>query len=103
MSETLDEAGVCWGKYQTIAEMVATDPECSPDNPLFELVEQPGAGPYLMPRNPLGFGAVAPEAVRPAPLLGQHTEEILADTLGLPSGEIARLHDRGIVAGCAGQ
>jgi 2-methylfumaryl-CoA isomerase len=103
LSEELDAAGVCWGKYQTIAEMVATDPECSPDNPLFELVEQPGAGPYLMPRNPLGFGAVPPEGVRPAPLLGQHTEEILADTLGLASGEIARLYDRGIVAGSAGQ
>jgi 2-methylfumaryl-CoA isomerase len=37
--------------------------------------------------------------VRPAPLLGEHTEQILAEVLGLGATEIARLHDDGIVAG----
>jgi 2-methylfumaryl-CoA isomerase len=31
--------------------------------------------------------------------LGQHTDEILADILGLGSSEIGRYHDEGIVAG----
>ena len=35
----------------------------------------------------------------PAPALGQHTDEILADVLGLPDHEIGRLHDKGVVAG----
>jgi 2-methylfumaryl-CoA isomerase len=98
LTALLDEAGVCWGKYQTVAGMVASDPDCSPDNPLFELVEQPGAGSYLMPRNPLDFSAVPSEPVRRAPLLGEHTEEVLVDVLGLASGEIARLHDQGVIA-----
>ena len=34
-----------------------------------------------------------------APLLGEHTEEVLADVLGLSSREIGRLHDDGVVAG----
>jgi 2-methylfumaryl-CoA isomerase len=38
----------------------------------------------------------------PAPELGQHTEEILADVAKLPSGEIGRLFDAGIVAGPKG-
>jgi len=35
----------------------------------------------------------------PAPLLGQHTDEVLLDVLGLDSGAVGRLHDAGIVAG----
>jgi len=35
----------------------------------------------------------------PAPRLGQHTNEILADLLGLSDGEIGKLHDQGVVAG----
>ncbi|MFT4936956.1 MAG: 2-methylfumaryl-CoA isomerase, partial [Pseudoalteromonas distincta] len=35
---------------------------------------------------------------QPAARLGQHTEEVLAERLGLDAGEIARLHDAGIVA-----
>ena len=38
---------------------------------------------------------------RRAPLLGEHTEEILADVLGLGAAEIGRLHDRGVVASAA--
>jgi 2-methylfumaryl-CoA isomerase len=90
--------GVCWGKYQTIRQLVETDADCSIDNPLFEMVEQPGIGSYLMPGNPLGFGSGVSKPVQPAPLLGQHTDEILAE-LGMDSGEIGSLHDRGIVAG----
>jgi 2-methylfumaryl-CoA isomerase len=36
--------------------------------------------------------------VAPAPRLGQHTDEVLSEVLGLAAGEIARLHDQGIVA-----
>jgi 2-methylfumaryl-CoA isomerase len=36
--------------------------------------------------------------VRPAPRLGEHTGEVLAEVLGLSAAEIGRLHDQGIVA-----
>lgn len=94
----LDRAGVCWGKYQSVRETVAEDPDCSVENPLFQMVEQPGIGSYLMPGSPLTFGAVERGAVRPAPRLGQHTEQILADCLGLSGAEIGQLFDRGVVA-----
>ena len=45
------------------------------------------------------FSAVERAPARCAPRLGEHTDEILADLLGLDSGEIGRLHDAGIVAG----
>ena len=99
LQNDLNDAGVCWGKYQTVNEMVQDDPDCSTQNPLFEDVFQPGIGRTLSPHNPLGFTAANRQAVQIAPDLGQHTDEILADVLGLSSGEIGRYHDNGIVAG----
>ena len=97
--EELDQASVCWGPYQTIQQLVQTDSDCSVDNPLFEKVEQPGIGEYLMPSNPLNFEGLGNIPVTPAPILGQHTDEILELTLGLSGSEIGKLHDNGVVAG----
>jgi 2-methylfumaryl-CoA isomerase len=90
--------GVSWGPYQTFRQLVAEDPRASERNPMFEQVEQPGIGTYLMPGSPLDFGGVPRLPARRAPLLGQDTEEILADLLGLSEAEIGRLHDAGTVA-----
>ena len=91
--------GVSWGPYQTFRQLVTEDPRASTANPLFSDVDQPGIGTYLMPGSPLDFTAVPRIPVRPAPRLGEHTEEVLAEVLGLDSTEIARLHDAGTVAG----
>lgn len=99
LTGNLEAAGVCWGPYQTVSELVSSDPECSTDNPLFEEVNQPGIGTYLVPQNPLGFTAATRNPVSLAPRLGQHTDEILAEILGLSSGQIGQYHDAGIVAG----
>jgi 2-methylfumaryl-CoA isomerase len=92
-------AGVSWGPYQTFRQLVEEDPRCSTANPLFEEVEQPGIGTYLMPRSPLEFAHHGRLPARRAPMLGEHTEEILAEVLGLSAAEIGSLYDRGIVAG----
>lgn len=97
--EVFDAHDVCWGPYQTFAELVTTDPRCSTANPMFAEVDQPGIGTYLMPGSPLEFSAVERVLPAPAPQLGQHTDEILAGVLGLSGAEIGRLHDRGVVAG----
>ncbi len=97
--EIFNDHDVCWGPYQTFMELVDEDPRCSTDNPMFEMVEQPGIGSYLMPGSPLEFGAFERVPVRPAPALGEHTDEVLSDLLGLTDAEISRLHDDGVVAG----
>ena len=90
--------GTTYEKYRTAHE-AANDPALVRDNPLF--------GPS--PRNPSGFDYPAPRSFAnlpekpagdpaPAPYLGQHSEEVLADRLGLASGTIGRLVDSGIVA-----
>ncbi|ADB52712.1 CoA transferase [Conexibacter woesei] len=92
---------VSWGPYQTFRQLVTEDPRASTANPMFSDVEQPGIGTYLTPGSPLHFDALQRIAARPAPLLGEHTEQVLADVLGLSPAEIGRLHDDGVVAGPA--
>ncbi|MEM7142039.1 MAG: CoA transferase [Actinomycetota bacterium] len=93
-----DELGVCWGRYQSFTQLVEEDPRCSTESELFREVDQPGIGTYLTPGSPIAFGESIPVEPTPAPRLGQHTDEILAEGLGLTGTEIGTLHDEGVVA-----
>jgi 2-methylfumaryl-CoA isomerase len=99
--EAFDGTGVSWGPYQTFRQLVTDDPRVSTANPMFAEIEHPGVGTYLAPASPLDFSAVERVPPRRAPALGEDTEAVLAEVLGLGEAEIARLHDRGIVAGPA--
>jgi 2-methylfumaryl-CoA isomerase len=90
--------GCTFERYRTAHE-AANDPVLVSDNPLF--------GPS--PRNPSGFEYPATRSFAnlpareagepaPAPYLGQHSEEVLAERLGLSSGTIGKLVDAGTVA-----
>lgn len=99
LADAFDHNAVCWGEYQTVREALQKDFRLSVANPMFEKISHPSGETYIA----AGFAGIlsgtqrAP--VRPAPRLGAHTDEILAAELGLPEGEIGRLHDAGIVAG----
>lgn len=94
-----DEHKVTWAPYRSVREAIENDADGSTDNPMFSMVEQPGIGTYLTPGSPMTFGAVERVPAVRAPILGEHTDEILLDVLGLGEGEVGRLHDQGIVAG----
>jgi 2-methylfumaryl-CoA isomerase len=94
----LESSGACWGPYQSFKQMVESDPRCSPDNPLFAEIDQPGIGRHLAPGYPVDFGAFARETPRPAPQLGADTDEVLSSVLRLDAHHIAKLHDQRLVA-----
>ncbi|MBB4612149.1 CoA transferase [Novosphingobium taihuense] len=98
MAARLTKAGATFERYRTMYEM-AQDPDLVGNNPLF--------GPS--PANPSGFEYPATRSFAnipnreagdplPAPYLGQHSEEVLSQRLGMASGEIAALIDKGIVS-----
>lgn len=99
--KVFDENSVCFGPYRTFREMVQDDEDCSTDNPMMGMVSQPGIGDYLASGSPLRFGATGDLSPMPAPVLGQHTEEILKDELKLGDAEVGRLLEEGIVAGAS--
>lgn len=98
VGQIFDKAGLTWAPFRSFATAVRDDPDLSTANPMFAQVDQPGIGSYVVPASPIGFSGVDRLPPAPAPRLGQHSEEILADVIGLASGEIGRLMDAGIVA-----
>lgn len=98
LERRMAKAGTTFERYRTAHE-AATDPDLVTSNPLF--------GPS--PANPSGFDYPATRSFAnipgqdagdpmPAPYLGQHSEQILAERLGMSSGQIGRLVDAGTVA-----
>ncbi len=92
-----DNAGVCWGPYQTFKELVHNDKRVSESNPMFAIIRQEGIGEYLSPSSPLLFEGIGRLSPIPAPQLGEHTDQIMAEILGLTSTEIGRLRDSKII------
>lgn len=101
VAEAFERHGVCWSRYQGIAELVRSDPECSTANPMFSAIQQPGVGPLLAPGIPLDFNGVQRLPAQPAPRLGAHTEEVLSELLGIDAAQFGRLHDKGVVSTAA--
>ena len=93
-----DAASLTWSVFRTFAEAARLDPDLGPENPLFSVIDQPGIGPLRVPASPIAFSATPRPDPAPAPRLGQHTEEILAEVLGLGSGQIGALMDARVVA-----
>ena len=92
----LTREGCTYERYRTMHE-AATDPVLVGENPLF--------GPS--PANPSGFAYPATRSFanipgeargvpKPAPFLGEHTEQVLAEKLGLSSAQVGALIDRGV-------
>ena len=92
----LDAVGGCWGAYQTLKDAVH-DPALVTGNPIFETLKNPSGFVYPTPGSVATLGGEVRGTPKTAPLLGQNSEEVLGDILGLDETEIASLIDQGIV------
>jgi formyl-CoA transferase len=90
----LGDAGVPAGAIFDTMEL--TDEMDFERRGIMQTMQHPTAGPFKMPGWPVRFGGRTPE-VKPAPLLGQHTNEVLDDWLGLDAGEIEQLDKDGVI------
>jgi len=97
VAAALTKQGACWGKYQTLAQLVTQDEACSPVNPLFRTIDQPGVGSHLAAGLPLNFSGMERLAAAAAPTLGQHTGEVLWELLGVTQAQYGGLRERGVV------
>jgi crotonobetainyl-CoA:carnitine CoA-transferase CaiB-like acyl-CoA transferase len=90
------EHGVGFGKVQSIQDL-ASDPQLE-HRGMFQTIEHPdGQGPVPARGIPIQF-LETPGCIRsPAPVLGQDTDRILAEFLGLSVKEVERLRDEGVV------
>ncbi|KAL8668830.1 MAG: hypothetical protein Q9168_006552 [Polycauliona sp. 1 TL-2023] len=61
-------------------------------------IEHPTCGPMKLINTPVKYSHSEPSIRSAPPTLGQHTDEILGDLLGMSEGEIGRLRGDGVVS-----
>ena len=90
----LEEAKVPSGPLNTMAEVYA-DPQIQARDMVVEL-RHPTAGPIKSIGVPVKLSETPASIRRPAPLLGQHSEEVLQEN-GFSAEEVRRLAEAGII------
>ena len=97
LGPAFERHGVCWAPYQSLHDALAQDRNLSSANPVLTETDHP-SGRYLTPGAAATLPAEPRRPSRACPVLGRDTEQVLAELLGLPAGEIARLHDTRVAA-----
>lgn len=102
LAAAFDANGIVHSPYRTMLD-AANDPRLVAENPVFSSF---AANPSGVAYPAAGAFATVPDAERQpaqaAPRNGEHTEQVLAEVLGLSSGAIGDLIDRGIAARSGG-
>src|SRR5262244_770973 len=91
----LDEADVPATPVNTV-DQVMSDPQ-TVERGIIQRVQHPKLGEIPVVGTPIKFSRMTPGVRRPAPLRGEHTEQILAEC-GLGPEKIRELRDRKVVA-----
>lgn len=92
IGQAFDGTSVLWSPYRDFAEAVIDGAAGT----LLAALDQGGIGEHLAPGSPLILdGHRAPP--QPAPGLGEHGDEVLAELLDLTAGEVGRLRDQGVI------
>jgi 2-methylfumaryl-CoA isomerase len=99
VTKMFDGGGVCWSAYRTVHDAVTADERLFVENPIFSNLRQPSGLQYRAAGSSLRVSGEDQIAAMAAPALGEHTDEILSEVLGLSGVEIGRLHDAAVVAG----
>ncbi|MFP6556744.1 CoA transferase [Paraburkholderia sp. B3] len=94
-----DARRVCWGPYRSVRELLADDLRVGGSNPLYERVSTAGIGTHWAAGTPVRAPDRLRGAQRPAAMLGEHTDEVLAGVLGLDASARSQLHEACVVAG----
>lgn len=97
LAVAFDAAGVCWGPYNRLDEVIGEGKLISEANPIFANITHPSNETYLAPGAAATIAGQERGKPQAAPKLGEHTDQVLAELLGLSSNEIGRLHDQGVV------
>jgi CoA:oxalate CoA-transferase len=91
----LEKAGIPCGPVNNIAQ-AAADPQIAARD-MIATLHYPEAGEFKVVNSPFKFSRTPCKAERVSPELGEHTEEVLKQLLGMTPNEISRLKDSGAI------
>ena len=89
------ELRILSGAILTVEDLV-TDEHYS-GRGVWDEIEHPVAGTFTYPGRPMVMSASPRPNPEPAPLLGEHNEEVFVGELGIESAELERLRSQGVV------
>jgi benzylsuccinate CoA-transferase BbsF subunit len=92
----LQRAGVAAGVVRTAADIVDEDPQLQHRRHWVKL-EHPEMGTSIYNAPPFRISGARATPVAPAPLLGQHTDEVLTEILGLDSAAVEDLRQADVL------
>lgn len=98
IAEQCQSRGVPAAPVRDLAALVS-DPDVTARNMIVNITH-PTAGPIRLLGNPIALSRTPPAIAGAAPLLGQHTREILAGWLGLPPEQLQSLSAAGTIVAC---
>ena len=93
--EKLKAAGVPCGRINSVKQ--AFDAPHTQARRMIETVEHPAIGPLKVIGTPFKFSGTPTSVRRAPPTLGQHTEEVLREELGMNAERIARLRAEKVI------
>ena len=93
--DILLKAGIPAAPINTI-DRTAKDPHIADAREMFVEIEHPKAGKLRMTGNQLKFTNKKIDTFTPAPLLSQHTREIMKDLVGVDDKRIDELMEKGV-------
>ena len=85
----LQEAGVPAGVVQNASDLIERDPQLA-HRQHWQYLDHPEMGRSIYNNVPIRLSRTPGQLSQPAPMLGQHTEEICTSLLGLTTEEVAR-------------
>lgn len=94
--EALAAAGIAAGPVFSAPQVLA-DPHLAGRNMLVEVPRHDGGDPAVVPGNPVKLSRMPDEPGGTLPMLGEHTDEVLVDELGLSGEELAALRHDGVI------
>lgn len=96
LASALEAAGVPCGPINTVDKVFA-EPQAIARELVIEQRREDLASPVRTVASPLRLSLTPPRYVSPPPRLGEHTETVLQQRLGLSAAEIERLRAEGVV------
>ncbi len=94
-AEELEQAGIPCGPVNTI-EQAASDPQIAARDMIIN-VQHPEAGSFRVVNTPFKFSRTPYKVEQASPDLGEHTQDVLSQLLGMSHEEISRLEGSGVI------
>ncbi len=99
MCDAIGRAGIPSGPVYTAPEVIA-DPHVEARHMIVEMPRSDDVDtPVLIPGNPVKMSRLQEGPETRVPWVGEHTDEVLRERLGLDEHELSSLRDAGVIPG----